>query len=683
MRTGLRPDEGCRDKVTIFMQRPFELSLVADGSPVRCRGEGPYSTSRCRDKAVCVVAEPKTSIGDPTLKEIVRLGIVSEEVMRRAVHTENDEERSLEAVLDRLLQDKSISRFQLRAIQDNRTRSLVFDQFILLNRQKHSGSGIVYTARHREMDRPVLLKVLPPELAADAELLLRFRREVKLSGTLKHPNLITAFSAGQYEGLHYLTTEFFDGVSVERVITKRGAFGVPLTLSVLQQVLQGLIDLHQNGIVHRNVTPASILIDRGRKVKLGDCGLAMILDDELKATGSNASGRLTTPGIIVGAVDFMAPEQCHGGETIDQRADLYSIGATMYFMLTGKKMYPDRPVMEVIISHRDESPPSLAEIAPQLDPLFQRLVAKDPSGRPEDAAEVLLAIRMLKSQAGGAAESGSGSKSHSSDRPVKAKRPTNQSGTMTMVVDVDALRSTYQSGVEEFLPVDAAAAAAAPITVDLPTAKSSGTNPDAPPPSASGVATPERRSGDSATVIESQLGSVEPALVASLVTDSDPGTDPSSTSSPTGSVPDFLVTASSGAGSAAQRLMWGTMAALGVTVAGLFTFADPIDWVRTQLSGGRTRVTIEVEGAVPGTVVMLDDRELTEEELGAAIAVDPGEHTVSARGTHVRRVRTNFRISENEQKKFVLQLSPRTATKSSATSSGHLEGQFQTRPSLE
>jgi serine/threonine-protein kinase len=207
------------------------------------------------------------------------------------------------------------------------------------------GMGMVYEATAPDGTR-VALKIAKKELAIDEMFRRRFEREAKIAMTVRHPHVVSALDSGEYEGLPYLAAQFIDGMSLEKKLKQVDRLGVRDIVSICLQVGQGLQAMYDAGLVHRDVKPGNILLDKRGKAYITDFGLAK----------DNAGSILTQPGQALGSLDYMAPEQIRG-EQVTAAADVYSLACVAYECLYGRRPFADRPGLLVLWAHLQDEPP--------------------------------------------------------------------------------------------------------------------------------------------------------------------------------------------------------------------------------------------------------------------------------------------------------------------------------------
>ena len=266
-------------------------------------------------------------------------------------------------------------------------------QFTVERELTGGGMARVVVAHDRQLDRRVVVKILPPELAATVSL-ERFRREILLIAGLQHPNVVPVLTAGEVEGLPYLVMPFVDGESL-RARLARGPLRVVEAVSILRDVARALAYAHERGVVHRDVKPDNVLLS-ARAAVVADFGVARALAWSRREAVSGPRGTITAAGTTLGTPDYMAPEQIAADPDADHRVDLYALGAMAYEMVTGAPPFGGRRPQALLAAHLAEAPKPLAESGVELPEAFCRLVMscleKEPAKRPQSAHAVLQAL---------------------------------------------------------------------------------------------------------------------------------------------------------------------------------------------------------------------------------------------------------------------------------------------------
>jgi eukaryotic-like serine/threonine-protein kinase len=288
-----------------------------------------------------------------------------------------------------LLRRGWLTKFQLAMALHGRAGELTLGPYRLLERLGAGGMGEVYKARQTKLNRTIALKVVRPELLKKPLVLRRFRREAQAAGRLDHPNIVRVYDAESDGDLHFLVMEYVPGVDLSRYLKARGPLSVPQACDIARQMALGLQHAHDKHLVHRDIKPQNVLIDGQGVVKLLDMGLARATTDGPDPAGS---GELTQADMVIGTPDFMAPEQARDSRTVDARADLYSLGCTLYFLLTGRTPFPGGTAVEKLLKHQTDPPPNLLEQRPDAPPtlaaVLEKLLAKRTDDRYPSAAAV-------------------------------------------------------------------------------------------------------------------------------------------------------------------------------------------------------------------------------------------------------------------------------------------------------
>jgi serine/threonine protein kinase len=291
----------------------------------------------------------------------------------------------------------TLTAYQAEAIRQGKGVGLLIGNYEVLDRLGAGGMGTVFKARHRRMKRVVALKVLSRELSSDATFVQRFQREVETIARLSHPNIVMAYDADVADVGHFLVMEFVNGQDLVNLVQKQGQgmLDVKTAVDCILQAARGLDYAHRQGIIHRDIKPANLLRDVTGVVKVTDLGLARF-NPSATAGGETAETSLTKVGGIMGTADYMPPEQAIDATSIDQRADIYSLGATLYYLLFGRGPYSAPNLMATLLKHREAPIPSLREarqdVPAALDDIFRRMLAKQAADRPTTMAEVVAGL---------------------------------------------------------------------------------------------------------------------------------------------------------------------------------------------------------------------------------------------------------------------------------------------------
>jgi eukaryotic-like serine/threonine-protein kinase len=273
----------------------------------------------------------------------------------------------------------------------------------------HGGMGAVYKAEHRMMERLVALKVINPSLMANPHAVDRFNREFRAAAKLSHPNIVAAHDADHAGDLHFFVMEFVDGVSLDRLVAHNGPLSPMHAAYLIYQAAQGLQHAHEKGMVHRDIKPQNLMMTRQKKIKILDFGLIRLCADQAMdvLTDSEPSGKpgQTTAGMVLGTPDYIAPEQVTDARTADGRADIYSLGCTLYYLLTGQPPFPSGTTIEKLNLHLKSAPPSVAtrrsDVPAELLRILDKMLAKDPAQRYQTPGELAKDLAPLAKGQGG------------------------------------------------------------------------------------------------------------------------------------------------------------------------------------------------------------------------------------------------------------------------------------------
>jgi serine/threonine protein kinase len=333
--------------------------------------------------------EPTTVAG--FLQSLERSGLLPPPAVRQVLAAAPpDACADPQRLADHFVRLGKLSHYQARKLLDGTPAGLVLGPYQIVMPIGRGGMGTVYLARDSRAPRLLALKVLPPKRArAEERLLARFRREMDLSRRVAHPNLTQTFDVGVAEGVYYIAMEYIAGQSLYRVVATGGSLSVGRAAKLFAQAAAGLEHAHAVGLIHRDLKPSNIVVTPRDQVKVLDLGLALIEGEaDLGLDREVIGGK----GYVLGTMDYIAPEQTEDAAKVDARSDLYSLGCTMYYALTGQPPFPGGDSKSKIRRHRRDLPPPLPELNPLVPAAFAAVVhpllAKRPEDRPPSAAVV-------------------------------------------------------------------------------------------------------------------------------------------------------------------------------------------------------------------------------------------------------------------------------------------------------
>ena len=289
-----------------------------------------------------------------------------------------------------LVEGKQLTKYQAQEIYAGRAKSLILGNYTILDKIGAGGMGQVFKAEHRRMKRVVAIKMLPRTVTKDPAAIARFQREVEAAAKLEHPNIVTAHDADEADGVHFLVMQCIEGSDLSALVKKNGPFSVAKAVNYILQAARGLDYAHQHGVVHRDIKPANLLLNSEGTVKILDMGLARIEGDKDTAT----QAELTGTGAVLGTVDYMAPEQALSTKHADARADIYSLGCSLYYVITGHAAYDGDTLMAKLLAHREKPIPVVGRRGRRqhLQAVFEKMVAKKIGDRYQKMSEVVAAL---------------------------------------------------------------------------------------------------------------------------------------------------------------------------------------------------------------------------------------------------------------------------------------------------
>jgi serine/threonine protein kinase len=340
---------------------------------------------------------------------------------------------------------QELTPYQAEQLCSGEGKSLVLGKYEVVDKLGQGGMGLVLKAVHRRMDRTVALKVLSPKVTNNPEAVRRFQREVKAAAKLEHPNIVTAYDADEAGGIHFLVMQYVAGADLAALVRQQGPLPVRQAVTYVCQAARGLAYAHAHGVIHRDVKPSNLLVDADGTVKILDMGLA-----RLESAGADQD-QITGTGEVMGTVDYMAPEQAMETKTADERADVYSLGVTLWYLLTGRPLYPAKTLVKRLLAHQTSPIPSLRDACPQvsgeLGAVFAKMVAKDPSDRFQTMTEVIVALNRCAAPADTTHRTVAAA--GDVDRPSESVRRAVSSSRPSLATEVPATRNDDRSTSDE------------------------------------------------------------------------------------------------------------------------------------------------------------------------------------------------------------------------------------------
>ncbi len=344
--------------------------------------------------ATTEMSKPAEDVPSDLLKLIRKSGILPDrqfEDLRTKVLA-GDYPYDPNLLAQRLIRDRVLTEYQARRLLKNKPHGLAVGKYVILDRLGSGSMGRVYKANHLLMGRVVALKVIAPEISSNSRVVARFRREMKLVGRLDHPNVVRAYDADQLGSILYIVMEYVPGHSLGQIFREQGPIKALDVARYAADAALGLAHAHAQGIVHRDIKPSNLLLGHDARVRVLDLGLGVLVEADEQATFATADG------IAVGTVDYMSPEQACGRE-VDGRSDLYSLGCTMYHMISGRHVFPGNSPVERLGQRINGVPAPLGDLVPDLpsgmNEVMDRLLANKPKDRYQSAEEAAEALERL------------------------------------------------------------------------------------------------------------------------------------------------------------------------------------------------------------------------------------------------------------------------------------------------
>jgi serine/threonine protein kinase len=344
---------------------------------------------------------PKTS--DELLRLVEQSGLVEPAALKSFILREKSDSQSPKdaaTIAKLLLERKLMTRFQVNQILLGRHRGFFVARYKILDLLGVGAMGKVYLAEHAFMRRQVALKILPKTTAAEPSSIGRFHREARAIAALNHPNIVQAYDFDQADGVLFIVMEYVNGKSVQEFVQSHGPIPWGQAVDYAAQTAAGLQHASEAGVIHRDIKPANLLLDRSGVVKILDMGLARVFGELGDPEGQALS--IMYNERVLGTADYLAPEQAIDSHNVDVRADIYSLGLTLYYMLTGQMAAPNGSVPQKLIWHQKSEPASVrsirSEIPEGVEAILSKMIAKNPSKRYQtpEAARAALAAHAIQ-----------------------------------------------------------------------------------------------------------------------------------------------------------------------------------------------------------------------------------------------------------------------------------------------
>ena len=341
---------------------------------------------------------PSQLSGENFIAVVHKSGLVEAERLKRlmAEHRTAGGANNADALAERLVTNNAITRWQADKLLLGKHSGYVLGKYRLLSFLGKGGMSSVYLAEHTLMRRRCAVKVLPSKRVKDTSYLKRFHREAEAVAKLDHPNIVRAYDIDMQmerdQEIHFLVMEYVDGTSLQEMVFRDGHQPFADAAEYIRQGAEGLAHAHQAGLVHRDIKPANLLVDTNGVVKILDLGLARFFDRQ----GEGDALTIQHDEKVLGTADYLAPEQALDSHTVDARADIYGLGCTLYFLLTGHPPFVEGTLAQRLMAHQQKEPPAIEQERPDIPPALAEVVRKMMAKKPEDrysaAGEVASAL---------------------------------------------------------------------------------------------------------------------------------------------------------------------------------------------------------------------------------------------------------------------------------------------------
>jgi serine/threonine protein kinase len=335
------------------------------------------------------------SVSTPTIADFLetvrKSGLVEDARLEEATAAWPDRTAPLpDELVQSLIDDEVLTKWQTDQLRKGRHKGFVLGKYRLLRLIGAGGMSSVYLAEHTTLQSKVAIKVLPIKRVDQSSYLARFEREAQTSARLSHPNIVRAFDLDTSGSIHFIVMEFVDGVDLHAKVKQDGPLPLRQAVDYTRQAALGLQHAHEEGLVHRDIKPANLILDARGTVKILDLGLAFAKgEDDTSLTQEHGEK-------VLGTADYLSPEQARDSHKADARSDIYALGCTFHYLLTGRPPFAKGSLAERIQAHLRTPPPNLlderSDTPPALVELYFRMMEKHPEGRPQTAGEVAASL---------------------------------------------------------------------------------------------------------------------------------------------------------------------------------------------------------------------------------------------------------------------------------------------------
>lgn len=396
---------------------------------------------------------------------LLKSGLITADEIDRFAAQESCSTDQPATLVAALVEAKLLTPWQRDKLLEGRHKGFFLGKYRILSQLGAGNMGAVFLAEHKLMRHKVAIKVLARRLVGKDKHLMRFEQEARAAAVVNHPRVVRAYDFDCDGDVHYLVMEYAEGEDLQKIVLRDGVLPIPVAAECIRQTAEGLAAAHEAGLIHRDIKPGNLLIDSAGNVRILDLGLAR-LDDP-----AAPSLTLMHDAKMIGTVDFLAPEQARNSHAIDGRADLYSLGCTLYFLLCGEPPFNDGTIAQRVIEHQTKLPVDIRLKRPDcpagLAVICHKLLAKQPDQRYSSAQEVVAAVQGFLDRYEGRLP-GSGSSPSYRLPPANGSKAQHVGDELSILTETQAVAAseTSTSGLDDELGLadddDAVATAPSP-----------------------------------------------------------------------------------------------------------------------------------------------------------------------------------------------------------------------------